>query len=232
MKKILCALLFIAVILFADAAISESEKNPEILFRNNKWGASFSEVKRSYPDNLHLLSPIDDKAYEIEYRIFGDENAKRYDNYVGCNEILSFTLRGKDFTVAGYPVAETCVYFAYVPGENGIINHDDPETALYYAYYSIEPLDMSVVYNDLKDKLSSLYGNPVDGKMSDIGGKYETRYISWFGANDTVLSLVWNGNKYIVIKYGWLGGNQLLKNAYDALVLEERMTDASNVDGL
>ncbi len=134
--------------------------------------------------------------------------------------------------VAGYPVVETGIYFAYVPGENGIIDHDNPETALYYAYYSIEPLDMSAVYEDLKTKLTSLYGDPVDGKASDIGGKYETRYISWFGSNDTVLSLVWNGNKYIVIKYGWLGGNQLLKNAYDALVLEERITDTDNVNGL
>ena len=231
MKKLLCLLLS-SVILFIFAVATAENGKVEILFRNNPWGASFSEVKKSYPDNIHLLTPMDDKAYELEYKMFGDESAKQYDCFVGCRETLSYTLEGSDFTVAGYPVCETGVYFAYVPEINGLIDHENPKTALYYAYYSIEPLDMTVVYDDLKTKLCSLYGDPVEGKTKDVGGKYETRYISWYGANDTVLSLVWNGNKYIVIKYGWLGGNQLLKNAYNSLVLEESLTSASDVSGL
>lgn len=231
MRRFIC---FCCVLLSLFACSLAEENHPvEILFRGNEWGSTYQEVKKSYPNEILWSLPDSEKPYCVEYRLFGDDKVHKYDTDVGCRvKPYDFSLEENNFIAAGYPVIESNLYLAYVPENNGLIDHNNPNTALYCASYSIKPNDMEFVYSDLTIKLSSLYGKPGFEFVKNKGEKYEMRYLSWFGINDTVVSLVWNGNTYINIRYGWLKGNELLAKAYESLLLEEKMTDSSNTDGL
>lgn len=232
MKRFLSFLLLF-VCMFFSSSFAEEEK-AEILFRDNPWCSSFDMVKKSFPSKVSWLSLYDKKAYQVESRLFRSEDAKQYDAYVACTvSPASYKLEAIGFTVAGYPVSDVDLLFAYVPGDNGLIDHKNPATALYFAEYTFHPKDMRIVFDDLKNKLSALYGEFVEIYSVNAGVENELTYLSWFGSNDAAVTLVYYGKqKEIYIRYGYLKGNELLDKAYDALLLEEKMTDSSNTDGL
>ena len=217
-----------------EEAVEEVAES-EILFRGIPWGASFNEVLKAFPEGAKIRDPqIKDYWYLTDDMLY-DESAwsDKYTGEMGCySYVQSSTL--KEMQVAGYDIEDLYLYFVFVPGDDGLLVKDKEHTALVYAYYKLEPKDPDAAYSDLLTKLTGLYGD-VDLHQS------KAPYISyeqslWEGGNGSKVSLVRedypSGSHYIYIKYGFAGADELMKKAYDALVLEESLNAVSNTDGL
>lgn len=205
----------------------------EIRFRDIEWGTSLDQARTFLPEGISLYPPREDSAFSVEKAMY-DEGDGYYNGHVCCFVTAdSSSLDG--FQVAGYDVAGLHMRFAFLPDEiNGMLNKNEKNTALYYAYYELNPKDPDAVYQDLLNKLTSLYGDVDITKSS--GYSIKSTYNTWFGANRTLVTLqkddYSSGSHVIYIKYSFLDGNKLLQKAHDALVLEESQKASSNVDGL
>lgn len=234
MKKIIAILLFAcALITCCSAFAEETVAGPTtILFREIEWGSSLPEVLSKLPDEIKFGSLDSDSSYHVEGTMTDDGNAYFDGHVVGYTYARSSSLKG--IKVAGYELTGLKLRFAWVPGEDGLIVEDDKNTALFFAEYEIEPKDLDAVYADLTTKLSSIYGEPDSTKTS--GSIIDYQYTIWNGENGTMLVLVSeaysSGSKNIYIRYGTTEGNTWLQNAYNALILQETIEAASNIDGL
>ena len=123
--------------------------------------------------------------------------------------------------VAGYPVRDIWAYFACVPGADGLLTGDSADTALYFASYHISPPDPEAAAEDLTQKLCRLYGE------MDLSHE-DKDTILWHGAEGTMVALWWQGGNEIYIRYGFEGGDKLLRAAQAAA----EFAFSQNVDGL
>lgn len=221
------------LLVFCLTFATAEEENP-ILFRNIPWGANFETAKAAFPDKVRWCDVNDDSAYNVEYMVYDGAETRYTGNVSEYKYTQSSSLEEAGMKVAGYNIASIVLRFAYVPGSDGLLVHDDNHVALYLAQYQIEPKDPDAVYNDLLTKLSSLYG---DIDYTHTNAQYISyTYNVWNGSDGTMVCLERedypSGSHYIYIKYSYLGGNDLLETAYQALVYEEALNAVSNIDGL
>ncbi len=216
-----------------DSYASSDQENPKryISFRDTPWGASYEEAVANLPKGIRMTNLDEDWAASVGNAMYeADKNV--YRGYVCANtSARSSSLDG--VKVAGYDVSNIHLCFAFVPNEKGLLEKDAEHTALYFAYYKLAPKNVDAAYEDLLAKLSSVYGE-VDN-TNYAGYTVLSTYNTWFGKDGTLVTLEkkdYGDYAYIYIKYAFLGGNDLLQAAYDALVLEESLSSASNVDGL
>lgn len=234
MKKTLAVLMCVCVLLTSVVAWAEEDSSDAktILFRKINWGTSFTEVLSKLPEELKFSDLREDSNYTVAGTMTDDRSDYFDGHVVGSTYARSSSL--KEMKVAGYELAGLRLRFAWVPGENGLIVEDNDHTALFYAEYEIEPKDLDAVYADLTAKLTSLYGEPASTKSSGL--TIDCKYTIWNGADGTMLVLVSkkysSGSKNIYIRYGTTEGDTWLQNAYQALILQESIEAASNVDGL
>lgn len=232
MKKIISVLLSICMLVACYSAFAEEANGKPILFREIEWGSSLPEVISKLPTEIKLNNLRPDSSYHVEDAMTDGQKNYFDGHVVGYTYARSSSLEG--IKVAGYELSGLRLRFAWVPDENGLIVEDDNHTALFFAEYEIEPKDLDAVYADLTTKLSSIYGEPVSTKTS--GSIIDYVYTVWNGGNGTMLALVSevysSGSKNIYIRYGTTEGNTWLQNAYNALILQETMEAASNIDGL
>lgn len=205
--------------------------NP-ILFRGIDWGASYSEVITQLPAEMKFTNLASDSNYTVSNSMLGESKDYFDGHVVGYTYARSSSLDG--INIAGYELAGLRLRFAWVPGDDGLIVEDNDHTALFYAEYEIAPKDFDAAYTDLTANLTSLYGEPAATKTD--GFIIDETYTVWYGGNETMLVLLSkeysSGSKEILIRYGTTEGDEWLQNAYDALILEETLEAASNVDGL
>ena len=228
MKKTLMTILVVCM-LFSNAFAEENSTSP-ILFRNIPWGSSMQTVLRSF-DGLSFSEPRDDYAGTVNHYIYENSDI-RYTDYV-CTKVYARQLNG--MMVAGYELSNLYLYFAYTPDETRTLPKDENHTAFTMGEYKIVPKDLSFVMNDLMQKLSRLYGEPVDHKTTGWSITHDI-YV-WRGADGTVVSLIGenysSGSTYIYIRYSFDGANEYYQNAMDALAYEEMLnTDTDDVSGL
>jgi len=228
MRRYACifAVMIIVVLSFAKA-----EEAPTILFRGNEWGASFDDVKSSFPVEIQWYSLEPDSSFSVLDHMLG--NHKRYyDGHVCCyTSAASYSL--KDFEVAGYDISYVQLRFAYVPDENGLIVEDAEHTALYYAKYRIDCRNTLTVFKDLKSKLDTLYGDISVKSWPEYS--FTETYLTWYAEDGTMVSLMQSfgrSNPFIEIMYGFSGGDDLLDAARDALAYGESLISPTNYNGL
>ena len=233
MKKGVALAVALVLMLISSIGLADVYDKP-ILFRNTEWGSSYAEVQASLPEGVRMYS-LSEREYwhPIEDTMFDESSWDYYKAELGCYA-YSQSSSMKSVKVAGYEVSSIYLFFVYEVGSNGLLIKDDAHTSFIYAYYKLEPKDPDAVYADLITKLTSLYGDV------DVHQK-KTPYISyelnlWYGADGTMVSIVRedypSGSHYIYIKYGTKSADDLIKAAYDAVVLEESLNAASNTDGL
>ena len=236
MKRIASVLLILVLLIpcvaFAAVPLLGMPHEEPILFRGIKWGATREEAAKALPAGLVMTeTKTSEYWYSTSNMMFDESFNDYYKGELGCYE---YTRSSNAVQVAGYEVKDIYLYYAYHTGEDGLLIKDDEHTSLLYAYYKIEPKDPAAAYNDLIGKLTSLYGDVDFRQRSDSVITYTQNL--WYGADGTMVSLVKadysTGSHYIYIKYGFSGADDLLNAAYDAVVLEERLNAASNVDGL
>lgn len=205
--------------------VMRSEK--EILFNDISWGISFAEADEKFGTwKLWNLSGETYKTCSVDEILIDDYKGIDFD-YGGIN-VISNAFNGEQ-EVAGYTTKEIRLYFSYIP-INGYLTYDEKDTALYGAQYKFEPVNLQDTYNDLKQKLMNIYGEP--SKVTEDSDMWGNKYIYtyWYGQNDTELVLRSlnsendTTNLYsdeIYITYAWREGDALLQNASDAIKKEK-----------
>jgi len=225
---------------------AEAETHPEaaggmITFRDLKWKMSFPDVeKQMYDCNFSTMSFGGMMANDIDNIIALDDSSAYY-NYQnnGINMVASSTLNGK---VAGYDLDSFSLYFAYTD-PSAICGQDNSKTSLYAARYDFEAKNLKGMTKDLTDKMSSLYGKPVDTK-TDVSSFDTKNYTYWYGEDGTEAIFTTFDRKddagvpdWISITYATTEADDLLHTIDDAVSAYAGESEAANygsgdVDGL
>lgn len=202
-----------------------SEK--EIIFNDIPWNATFPDVSEKLSDwDLWNISGEEYKTCSVDEILIGDYKGIEFE-YGGIN-IISNAFNGEQ-KVAGYTTSGIALYFSYLPiGE--YLTYEEKDTALYGAQYVFEPVNLQDMYDDLVQKISEIYGEPNKQiKETDLWENQYT-YTYWYGANNTELVLKSLNSENdttelyddeIYLTYAWRGGDELLKNASDAVKKEK-----------
>lgn len=225
-----------------DGGLEVVRSEAEITFKDIPWGTTFSEVDSTLSQlRLWNITGEDFKQYSVDDILIGDYKGIDFE-YSGIN-VISMAMNGEQ-GVAGYTTSGIELYFAYVP-VNGYLTYNEDDSVLYGAQYKFEPTDLELMYSDLVQKISGIYGDPYNTTedYGILGSRYT--YTFWYGKNDTELVLRAEDNSNnaldlpneIYISYAWRYGDTLLQNASDAVKKEKLdaeidAQESGNTDGL
>lgn len=232
-KKVFVSLCF-ALSLCTTAPVF-AQTDSEILFRDVPWGTSFTDTENILSDfDWYGLSFESMKTFPVQEVLTDDAG----DTDIFTNGGINMTAQpfsNKEVEVAGYTTSDLEMFFAYT-SVDGIMQEDDSQTALYGARYEFEPQNLQSMYEDIKNKLTSLYGEP-DDVTSDknwLGIKHT--YTWWYGANDSIVVLRGADasedttdlyDDELWISYAWKKGDELLKAIDDAVSQSNSDAEAS-----
>lgn len=229
MKRFVCIILLLTVV--ASVGFAENSKPVEILFRGNEWGASYDRVTQSFPWETKFRSLMPCNSYGVMAHLMGESFEPYYKENVACWTNMSHGILDKELTVAGYSVNRVYLHFAYVPEGNGLISSSNPRTALIFAEYRFAPSAPDAMFDSLSEKLIALYGK--DYEEVELTGNFSDKKLRiWKGLNDTYASLAVTFEDGVEVRYGYLGGDELLSEAQKARALEESFADPADYDGL
>lgn len=215
--------------------VDSAERKP-LLFRNTPWGAALSEAAGCLPEGVQLWGSLEYTSGQTVRDAMVGEPYGSIDADVTAKCIFKKADGAAPATVAGYDIEYICLRFARTPDENGRITDDQENTALYWAQYYLQPKNVFEVYNDLAEKLTSIYGKPANA-IGPGSSELEERATIWAGAEDTLLVLLeqrfrTTGEEKLYISYGTSKGDEWMDTAYRALKQEEARSALGNVDGL
>lgn len=203
----------------------EFADKPKMVFRGIPWGSDLPTVKEHVQETT-FNTPSGDYAVTTSRRCIN--NGSSFGFGLGI-----YTSSQKRIDVAGYS-ATIVLGFAYTPNEDGLLSKNENDTALTYAEYVISHKDARFVVEDLKNKLTDVYGEP-EHIQTNYAIEYDIYY--WKGADGTIISLEGefydSGTTNVTIYYSFYGADDLYKQAQEAVNLEERMkTDKDDHTGL
>jgi len=251
--RMLCVMIVFSLTLVCSSmALAETDK--EILFRDIKWKSSRVEISKEtyvYETLFHeywhwpsmerfMMSFDNNDSYGIDAPLGGSAEV----SIVGLEPLY----------VGGYQVDKCKLWFVYLPEKDGTLgdpSYDRNRSAFIFAKYIIRfnerhntRYNTSDAYNDLVEKLTSLYGNPDETKenLDDII-YHIVKHALWRGANGTMASITYkesleskkNTDGFIEICYGVEEGDELMKQAYEAYQFEQEQKIVhveGNTDGL
>ena len=236
-KMVLCALVLASVT--SNCVYAESTKTKEISFRSIPWYSTKADTEEilygegaseggwsSDTENIYRMSGID------------------YPNVTnGSDRVDGGGYKGwySSVSVAGYEASDTYACYVYDIDENGVINKNADDAKLYFGWYifdSNDYADVKVIYEDLEQKLVSLYGEGTSDKEDDYFSS-----IIWSDAGNNQIRLLLGGknkeSQYITLGYMAADADVYLdemQNALDAEAMEdeaaEREENKNNVSGL
>ena len=227
MKKAAIALVVLLLVsLSFPCALAKTDK--EIAFRNIPWGSSYREAVAALDkDGLSI-----DSGFKFDMSTATAENLI-FDEYDFFNYNVGFFKKNhynaKPINVAGYEVESTKAYFVFVPSTDGSFPADEENSVFFAAEYELEVKDVDAVLEDLKGKLSSLYGNDFAKKETDF--IFQRTWYSWKDDQGNIVSLQGEKSDYsseIHIWYTWGGANDLLQAANDRLDADAKAQEALN----
>lgn len=204
MKKLLAILLATTMLLMAVPAFAEGNTTDKaITFLNFNFGDTFNNIRSSeriysIQFKTEMLSPRN--LAEAFWRVA--EWSQVSDTLPVC---FSASFSGRD--VAGY-WCNPSLFFVY-PVENGSSVINEAEATFYAGVYEFQGDDAKATFDDLKQKLTSLYGEPhtVSNSLDGVFGEasipenrqqeyaeqveyYAPSYVVWVStANNAVLVL-------------------------------------------
>ncbi len=211
----------------------------EILFRGIPWesGADVVREKLAADGMIGSNHKIDNDDYIYAWRISEDMPIQ---SHAGANiAVYDFP---SAFRVAGYPLAAVQIYCPYGYTDSAV-DRSISGTNFNLAELKFEISDIELVFTDLTNKLTSLYGTPEtieDNNSYIIFGDRPnyTRYNKWnvwYGANKTGVFLY---KKYVIednstmiknpeltLVYGKIDGEEYLDGLSQAFENEKKYQD-------
>ena len=234
MKRVLALLMAVLMLACGGSALADEER--ELTFQGVPWGSSFQETMQSLLDsglldsgllvnnrNMSVQEYIDkigtnaDVTYlysqenkEWDVTISGGEYVCKFWAYSGVSGDYNISVP-EDKTIAGYGIDR--IEFSFVKqGE---------DTRLMTVQLHLDYQDAAAAYEDLRAKLSSVYG---EGEHSEAH-KIDT----WSGANHSMIFLRHNGSS-VELLYGTTDAEEWMKEAEAAIPKQE--IDGTDVSGL
>lgn len=214
MKKSILAVIIVLVLAVCFSSIAFAD---EILFRSIPWFSNYENVM----DTLDKL----DVAWSTPSVISGQnilstvkEESSNSDKEYLCVCTVYANKSDISLQVAGYDVTGMTLYFAYVPGKDGEIDHSLDDTSFYMARYTIsmDGDEYDLTLKDLMNKLDDLYGKPKSIKADDGCDSTIDDIYKWSGSKNTFVYLAGDDNRFgasIRLYYGTEEGDTLIKNA-------------------
>lgn len=204
MKKLLAILLATTMLLMAVPVFAEGNTTDKaITFLNFNYGDTFSNIRSS------------ERIYDLQFKteMLSPRNlAEAFRSVAEWSQIsdtqpVCFEARISGREVAGY-WSNLSLFFVY-PVENGSPVINEAEATFYAGEYEFQDGDAKAIFDDLKQKLTSLYGEPhtignsVDGVFGEASipedrqqeyaeqlQRYDPSYAIWVStANNAVLVL-------------------------------------------
>lgn len=237
MKKRTLHLLLTTCAIVAQCTIfAHAETNAKpITFRDIPWYSTKAETEAvlfsngakkggwmSSPNNIYRMGAINFRN--------STSGSDRVDGggYMGWYSNVS---------VAGYNVADTYACYIYPFDENGKIIRSDDDAQLYFGWYSFGPNDYSdhrAIYDDLNEKLASLYGEGTP-ETDDYRSS-----ITWYDDSNNQIHILINSDEdYVALGYMATDADARLDEMQSALDAEavsaeaaEREANKENVSGL
>lgn len=234
MKKVISLLLVLCYFVSSFSLGAYARYDKEILFRDIPWGSTYEEVRDAFKDYYKLAwEKKDKKRYDLTKFLNKDQEYLQW--VIGDNEFPSVLYveaeptASSEFMVAGRKVSHIELVFAYTKDENGELPQDLKHTALYIARYHFKGKSESGKFDDLDNKLSSIYGETELYRKPP--GLFNASYKKiWEGSNETFAVLVDDGY-YVDLYYFWKNGEHLAKEANDYLYNWNRL-HPGDTDGL
>lgn len=227
-----------ALLLAVSCAFSAcAQETKSITFRGVPWGTAHDEaIKQLQTDGVSF----DTYAMGSQMKTVEDII---YDGIGFYNYDVSFYHRigyqSPKFSVAGYSDAGAIVYFVYTPDDSGNFTAEEKDAVFFAAQYELDVNDVAAVREDLKAKLSSLYGEPCNEKKETL--IFENTWITWKDEEGNLVVLgtqeYQETTRKVYIWYAWGEANQLLQQSNDALYAAARADEAKsfgagNTEGL
>ncbi len=252
MKKMLCMFLisFVKIGILSTPAFAD-----EILFRGIPWYASMTDVKASFSDDSIIVAETDEALQVYYSKIDGNmHNASLGMTRYPAGWVAYSYLEGQDFKVAGYGLSDMTFYCCYGLDENRV-NRKSDNSRLYLASYTFGVVDKRGAFEDLKAKLSSIYGEGKESSESgfsyiieeaDLKENEITEYrAEWNGDNNTAAVLVFSESElsnddlfhhYLVLTYGKTDSDTMVQSVCDAVeaecVAQENQSRTNSTYGL
>lgn len=131
--------------------------------------------------------------------------------------------------VAGYTPSDTQACYIYTLNSDGSINKDTDSAQFYFGWYTFDSYDYADgegIYNDLAQKLQSLYG---DGTSNTDDDYFST--ITWVDDSNNQIRLLLGGKskdyKYVTLGYMAAGADEKLDEMQTAVDAENVANEAS-----
>lgn len=162
MKRII-ALAVAIIVLISSCAFAD-----EVTFRGIPWGSDVEALEKALKSDGVYISSMD--GFAVPYpALFKISHSKQgfvsmQDGVNQSREEIGWFTTASYMTplkVAGYDVQLVSAYSFYGLS-NGIISEEKKDSVFYAAEYTFDVRDKEAAYKDLKEKLTVLYGNPIE----------------------------------------------------------------------
>ena len=246
MKKISAIVLAVLLLIWAHACAEE------ILFRDIPWGSSLDYVEEVFDEGGFY------SAHDEAYVPYWESYKHQTDILFGSTQypvgwVGYYSFYG-ELDVGGYSVEDVQVWYSYgIDDDIALKSKQDSE--MYAATYVFGVVDVKGAYEDIKQKMSALYGECVEECVADGGimyaGEESTQYdtvemiATWHGDESTEARLVMSASNlgtedylhnYLMLHYGKSNHDkqleQLVKVIEWDMILQEEENRNSDTNGL
>lgn len=230
---------FLAALLLAVSCAFPAcaQETKPITFRGVPWGTAHDEaIKQLQMDGVSFDTyAMGTKMKTIEDIIYDGIGFYNYE--AAFYHRIDF--QSPKFNVAGYSDADVLVYFVYAPDDSGNFTAEEKDSVFFAAKYELDVNDVEAVREDLKAKLSSLYGEPCNEKEKTL--IFENTWITWEDEEGNLVVLgtreYQETTREVYIWYAWGESNRLLQQSNDALYAAASAEEAKsfgegNIEGL
>lgn len=225
-KKIAVLTLVCLSTAFCIPAYAKESPKAEYTFRNIPWYSTKSDTEQIFKD----------EGFTIEADVWKNK-VRRMSGIDFLN-----TMSGHDYVdgggyvgeyygvnVAGYDVSSMGASYIYTIDDSGNINKSDDDALFYFGWYEFDSNDYTDgegVYNDLAQKLQSLYG---DGTTNTDDDYFSTT--TWLDEDSNQIRLLLGGkdrdSKYVTLGYMAAGADEKLDEMQTAIDAEKIANEAS-----
>jgi hypothetical protein len=241
MKKNLLKILFVSAISITSLSqIVYAEESEQTLFtfRGIPWYSTKTIVEKELSEEGAEIKTDAFKNYIRRIGGIDYTNTMAGSDYVDGGGIVG---RYPGLNVAGYDVSNTGACYIFTLNEDGSINKSEDDAEFYFGWYTFESrdyVDGEGIYDDLCQKLTSLYGDGVENTESDY---HDTT--TWYDSENNQIRLLLGGKqndyKYVTLGYIAADADERLDDMQEALDNEAAANEASdresnkdNVSGL